>query len=637
MEQLKPFYRSDIDGLRAIAVSSVLVFHYWGQHLPGGFIGVDIFFVISGYLLSAIILSDVQNGRFTFSGFYERRIRRIFPALFLVLAVALVAGFFILLPFDLLRLFRSSLAASLSASNIYFGLTSNYFNGASGRNPLLHTWSLAVEEQFYIVFPIFIVVVHRYMARYLRVVLVLVALASLAWSIVDVRIDQTAAFYFPFSRAWELLLGAILTLRVIPPPRTRFLCECLAAAGLVGIIASVCLLSGDLPFPGEYAIVPCVSAAAIILAGETRSTMVGRLLSLKPVVAIGLISYSLYLWHWPILVFSTQFILYRPRGYHTILAIISVVVATISWRFVESPFRTGKHRPSKRMVLAFGAGCIAVFVPLTAAFCFTGGLPGRFPHQAELLASYEDYQRNFPAEFKKLFENGCFLELGVDVRNFNDNLCLAADADKPRVLVFGDSLAADLKYGLAQSMRNVHFLQATVARCHPVLGVPLFPGCKGFVDKVVGEYIPKWHIKEVILVADWGPSDVNGLTNIIQHFREEGVSVVVIGPRPEYGGGGVGLSYLLAKSLMEGDPGLVRRNRGPIQFALDPIMNKAARDTWHVQYVSLIQLVCREGNCLEYAAPGIPLQSDYAHLTLEGSEYIGRAIDGKYATLFDPE
>src|ERR1700676_4252486 len=188
MEQLKPFYRSDIDGLRAIAVTSVLVFHYWGQYLPGGFIGVDIFFVISGNLLSAIFLPDVQNGRFTFSGFYERRIRRIFPALFALLAATLAVGCIVLLPVDLLSLVHSSLAASLSASNFYFGLTSSYFDTPSGKIPLLHTWSLAIEEQFYILFPVFIVVVHRYMARYLRIVVVLVALASLAWSIVDVRI-----------------------------------------------------------------------------------------------------------------------------------------------------------------------------------------------------------------------------------------------------------------------------------------------------------------------------------------------------------------------------------------------------------------------------------------------------------------
>ena len=317
-ENAKPHYRSDIDGLRAIAVASVLVFHYWGQYLPGGFVGVDIFFVISGYLLSGIILSDVQNSRFTFSGFYERRIRRIFPALFALLAVTIAVGCIVLLPVDLLHLFHSSLAASLSASNFLFGFTSGYFDAIAAKNPLLHTWSLAVEEQFYILFPIFIVVTYRYMTRYLRAVVVFVTLASLAWSIIDVRINQTAAFYFPFSRAWELLLGAIVTMRIIPSPRTRFTCECLAGAGLVGIVASTFLLSRSIGFPGEFAILPCVSAAAVIMAGETQTTLVARILSIKPLVALGLISYSLYLWHWPILIFSTQFILFRPRGYHAL-------------------------------------------------------------------------------------------------------------------------------------------------------------------------------------------------------------------------------------------------------------------------------------------------------------------------------
>jgi peptidoglycan/LPS O-acetylase OafA/YrhL len=629
------FYRADVDGMRAVAVLAVVGYHYWGQYIPGGFIGVDIFFVISGYLLSAIIVSDVQGRRFTFSGFYERRIRRIFPALFFFLGVATAGACLLLFPRDLLSYGRSMIAASLSSSNFYFWATTGYFDGAAGEKPLLHTWSLAVEEQFYIFFPIFIVLVHRYVPRYLRAVVTALTVASLAWSIVDVRIDQSAAFYLPFTRAWELLFGAMLTLRVIPVPHSKMLRESLAASGCLGIAASILLLSASGPFPGEYSLLPCASAGAIIAAGQDEATLTGRMLSWKPVAFIGLISYSLYLWHWPLLVFFTRLapLPMKIRGEHTILAILSVVIAAISWRFVETPFRTGPRRPGKRTIYVFGAGCVAAFTLCALLLSVARGLPGRFPAEADSVASYLNYKESFPSEFEKLFRPGCFLETRERIADYDERSCLGPVEGKRQVLLFGDSHAADLQYGLESSIPNVHFLQATSAACRPTLGGGRFPECRRFVAKVLNEYISNRSISLVALNADWGSEDLPELTKTIEFIHRKGIGVVVFGPRPQYE---VSLPRLLAKSVVNGNAGFPSRYRTDKQ-PLDAAMSRLAKETWRVPYISLMTILCPTSVCTEYAAPGVPLQFDNGHFTFEGSVYVGREVNARFPGIFESE
>ena len=624
--------------MRAVAVLAVVGYHYWGQHIPGGFIGVDIFFVISGYLLSAIIISDVQAGRFTFSGFYERRIRRIFPALFVLLGVATAAGCLLLFPKDLLSYGRSMIAASLSSSNFYFWATTTYFNGTGGEKPLLHTWSLAVEEQFYILFPIFIVLIHRYLPRHLRTVVTGVTIASLAWSIVDVRIDQGAAFYLPFTRAWELLFGAMLTLRVIPVPQSRMFRECLAASGCLAIAVSAFFMPHNAPFPGEYSLLPCVGAGAIIAAGQDEATLTGRVLSWKPVVFIGLISYSLYLWHWPLLVIFTRLapLSRKIRGEHTILAVLSVVIAAISWRFVETPFRTGPRRPGKRTIYVFGAACVVAFTACATILCIARGLPGRFPDKADSIANYLDYKESFPSDFEKLFRPGCFLGVHEGnrerVADLDERLCLEPVEGKSQVLLFGDSHAADLQYGLESSIPNVHFLQATSAACHPTLEGGRSSECRQFVAKVFAKYIPSRSVSLVALNADWGPEELPELTKTIEFLHRKGIGVVVFGPRPQYE---ASLPRLLARSVVSGDAGFPSRYLSDTQPPLDAAMSRLAKETWHVPYISLMTILCPKDGCTEYAADGAPLQFDYGHLTLQGSVYVGREVNARFPGIFE--
>ncbi len=294
-------YRADIDGLRAVAVLSVLAFHIGLSRFGGGFVGVDVFFVISGYLISSIIFADINASRFTITGFYERRIRRIFPALVAMLVVASVVAVIYLLPGELVDYAKSLLAATGSASNVYFWSHSGYFASPTSK-PLLHTWSLAVEEQFYISFPLFLLLVRRFWPQRLRTAVVALFFLSFVSSCVVVSRNADTAFYMPYTRAWELLLGTLLSLNIFPRLRLAWTRNVATLTGIGMIGWSVLFYSQETLFPGASALLPCVGSALIIWAGEGGTSLVGSALSWRPVVFIGLISYSLYLWHWPVIV-----------------------------------------------------------------------------------------------------------------------------------------------------------------------------------------------------------------------------------------------------------------------------------------------------------------------------------------------
>ena len=296
-------YRPDIDGLRAVAVVPVVLYHAGVPALTGGFVGVDVFFVISGYLITGIVAAGIAAGSFSIVEFYERRARRILPALFVVLAASVAAGWWLLLPEPLERFAKSLLAATLFGSNFWFlDSARDYFAPGSDFAPLLHTWSLAVEEQFYLFFPPLLWAVARWRrGREVRLVAWL-SLASFLGAVVVVAVDPPLAFYLAPLRIWELGLGALLALRPVPRLAARWQREGLGALGLAGIAVAVFGYDDLTPFPGFAALAPCLGALAIIAVGSGGS-VVNRALAIRPVVFVGLISYSLYLWHWPILAF----------------------------------------------------------------------------------------------------------------------------------------------------------------------------------------------------------------------------------------------------------------------------------------------------------------------------------------------
>lgn len=422
-------YRPDIDGLRAVAVLSVLAYHLKVGAFRGGFVGVDIFFVISGYLISAIILKDIAAGKFSIASFYERRIRRIFPALIVTLIGTSILAYRYFLPSELTTYAKSLLAALFSLSNFYFWRHSGYFSAPVETIPLIHTWSLAVEEQFYLFLPIFLALAHRYFPRKIRFTVIVIALCSFAASAVGAFRDPTATFYLADSRAWELMLGVLISLDVFPEVSRPFFRNLLAVFGMLLICISVFAYSSDTPFPGVAALAPCLGAAMIIAAGLSGPSLVGRILSLKPVVFVGLISYSLYLWHWPIIVFQgMESVLVSGvsvRMAKLICIGVSFAVATLSWKFVESPFRAGHMRMPRATLFKFAAGAAAAVAAAGIAAITSGGFPSRYPSKAIQVASYLDY------DSAKYFRDGtCFISSGYKYSDYDFSRCLSEDPGK---------------------------------------------------------------------------------------------------------------------------------------------------------------------------------------------------------------
>ncbi len=384
-------YRADIDGLRAVAVLPVVLFHAGFAAFGGGYIGVDVFFVISGYLVTRIISREVREGRFSVLNFYERRIRRIFPALAAVVLFSWLASAYVLLPSAFKDFSQSVAAAALFVSNLLFWREAGYFSPAADSKPLLHTWSLSVEEQFYLLFPLLLVVLRARSKAFQRGTLAALAIASFVVSVSLVDDSPTAAFYFSGGRAWELLLGSLLALDALPRPRTRLPSDVLTAAGLGLILWSVFSYTRFTPFPGWGAVPPCLGAALILLAGESGDTWTGTALSFAPIVWIGKISYSLYLWHWPLLVAAKHWkVEALTRADLLLWLTVSAAAAGLSWKFVEQPFRRPSNAFSQKSVFALAGGVIAAGLSVGVFGQLTQGWPVRFSADVLELAAFRD-------------------------------------------------------------------------------------------------------------------------------------------------------------------------------------------------------------------------------------------------------
>jgi peptidoglycan/LPS O-acetylase OafA/YrhL len=352
-------YRPDIDGLRAVAVLAVVFFHAKLPGFSGGFIGVDVFFVISGYLITGLIADDCRNGRFTFANFYFRRIRRIVPALVCVYAACTLLAALLMLPSDMAEFGRSLRSSAMFVSNHFFYRLADYFGGQSDLKPLLHTWSLSIEEQFYLVWPAVFLLLIRWRNGWLHNVIAAVGGLSLAASVAMVGYHREAAFFLAPFRAWELLLGAWLALLPARPALSPRIAEMCASAGLLLILGSTLLLAEGDPFPGLLALPPCLGTALLIIAGtQPKPTLVTRWLSMRPAVAVGLVSYSLYLWHWPLLAFARYHVDRPLRWSETAsLLLASLLLSAATYRWVERPAR--RLQPAQtRLVL--GAGVLSL-------------------------------------------------------------------------------------------------------------------------------------------------------------------------------------------------------------------------------------------------------------------------------------
>lgn len=462
-------YRPEIDGLRALAVLPVLLYHANVPGFSGGFVGVDIFYVISGYLITSIVTKEIAAGRFTFVAFYERRIRRIFPALFAVVGVTALVGAAVLAPQDLAAFGKSLIALTFFLSNVFFariGGSGGYFGNDSDSYALLHTWSLSVEEQFYLLFPAMLIVLTRVAGKGTKRWLCVCAIASFAINIWATEYRPNIAFYILVTRAWELIIGSLLAMKALPLLEARASREIAGIIGLALIAWAVLLFTPETVFPGFAVLLPCVGAALIIYAGEDGSAFFKSVLSVKPLVFIGVISYSLYLWHWPVMVFSRKVWLGNLSAADTTFTIVlSLVLAFLSYKFIESPFRGGHSPINRRQVFAFGLTVSVLSAALGLALYSTKGFPGRYNDSTRsLIAANTDRK----TDYQDVCSNW-----KVDVRSILDMTFCNIGRESNKFMFWGDSHVQQL-YPLIKKIHDDGRLHdhavvfATASGCTPV-------------------------------------------------------------------------------------------------------------------------------------------------------------------------
>lgn len=601
-------YRADIDGLRALAVIPVVLFHAGLSTFSGGFIGVDVFFVISGYVISLSLLSDVRANKFSILNFYERRVRRIFPALFATLLVTYVYACFVFLPSHLKDLSESLVAATLFFSNIYFWKDSGYFAADAVYRPLLHTWSLSVEEQFYIFMPIAIYLIARWFKSRWLLILMPVLLLSLGLSIVATETAPTANFYLLPTRAWELLMGAVLALSPPPPIRHRFFREGLAAIGLALIAAPVFLFDEATPFPGINAFYPCLGTAIIIYCGIHERTLVGNVLSVKPLVGIGLISYSLYLVHWPLVVFVSYQNLAHPAGWQVVAIVAaSLLLAILSWRYVEQPFRQRRPWLTRRRLLTGGVAAMAVIAAIGAVGVAAKGFPARFPDFTEVqIAGHKEWR-----------PGRCFLLGDPDHRRWKSEACTLTSGGPHRMLLWGDSFAAQYVPGIVANADRIDatVYQYTGAGCPPILSYKSYarPRCTDFNANAL-DIIRQEKIDTVVLAARWTDQQSRGLGELkstLEQLAELGVDVYVIGQSPEFSMDVQVIAYRNGDKISDSSDSW--------DVFFDPAINSELGEySTNVHFIDPLAKLCDGKSCI-YRDKGVFLFEDYGHYSVDGS------------------
>jgi peptidoglycan/LPS O-acetylase OafA/YrhL len=613
-------YRRDIDGLRAIAVVSVVLFHAGTPGFGGGFLGVDVFFVISGYLITQMLTGAQPAG---IAAFYERRVRRIAPALIAVLLACSAAALVLLSPYELKAFCKSLITVTAFVANFHFMISTGYFQLLAETNPLLHLWSLSVEEQFYVAYPLFLWAMRRFPKALLPALLAGLGV-SFAISVWLAATNPTVAFYFTPSRAWELLLGAGVALRPWSSPLPRAAGEALALAGLALVLAPVFLFASHATWPGLNAAIPCGGAAVLLWLGGGTPTWTARLLGAKPLAGIGLISYSLYLWHWPIFVFFGRAVLrpIQPEEYAALIA-LAVAAAWLSWRFVEQPFRK-PDGVSRAVVFSLTAAGAAALMVLGAAGFAAGGLPGRFPPAVQRIDAYLDYSAT--PLFRSGFRVGtCFALQNSDVYTYDR--CFTPAPDRPNIVLWGDSHALNYLVGLHSEAERagIHLIQATYHSCRPILHNPgATAACARFNREIFARLDRR--ISAVILSARlFGEDDaLIPLRDTARLIAAKGVRVIVLGPSLAYR---QRVPLYVAQFAATGDPAMLD-SRGRLRPDLDPLdekMHALFAQEAGISFISVRDTVCR-GDLCPMAANGLPLLFDDTHLTLDGSMRFGQAL-----------
>ena len=601
-------YRSEIDGLRAVAVLPVILFHTGLHWMPGGYVGVDIFFVISGFLITGILMRELEAGKFSILKFYERRARRILPALFFVMAVTAVLATTFMLPYELRDFGRSMIAVIAFISNIFFWDEANYFATAAERLPLLHTWSLSVEEQFYILFPIALWFFWNYWRRGLVPAMVVITLSSLVLAEVMVHRSPSTAFYLLPTRGWELLSGSLTSIYLSRRGAVnRATGEVIGIVGLLAILYSILFFDEGTPFPSFWALVPVLGTVGILI-GASELTLVGRILSLRPAVFIGLISYSAYLWHQPLFAFARITASDEsPEDQLMIgLAVLSLVLAWASWRFVERPFRQRGRFNARQILLqsSFGA---AALVSLAVVFLMTQGFVQRFPE------NMRSWIVKSPGEYGNYVKDRHATVLNTPLSSIQPNLVLVGDSfsqDFYNMVLENEAFAdhsistiyiearCQLNFGFSWDETRLWIKDKDRTRCS-----------KNQLTKTHQEMIKNADV--VIFAFSWRDWSARRMAAVLQNLGlDTEQKVFVIGSK----------RFMSRRKAMQLDDPAATRVEPPVK---DTETTQILREVLpYGIFVDTLALLCSSG-CPLFTPNGELISHDGSHLTSAGARYVG--------------
>lgn len=626
-------YRPEIDGLRALAILPVILFHAGFGQFSGGYVGVDVFFVISGYLITTILLNETRSGSFSLTRFYERRARRIMPALFVVLLACIPFAWALLIPRDLEDFAQSIASTIVFSSNILFWKESGYFESANELKPLLHTWSLAVEEQYYIFFPLLLVLLKGWNSKSILWTFSLISIASLVAAELYIDIDRSAAFYLIPFRAWELLAGSICALiikdQLIPAPihTDSKTANSMSLTGLALITLPIFIYDNSTDFPGINAIPPVLGTCLVVIFAN-KGTWAHELLTNRVAIWIGLLSYSAYLWHQPIFAF-TRYVAgnHPPQWLMALLCVFTFMLAYGSWRYVETPFRDAK-RFSRTAIFSLSAAGCAAFLSVGVTGYLNKGFMERYTGTEKEIFSYLQYKR------EPLYKEGlCFLTRKQKHSDIAEE-CIDERAD---LMVWGDSHAAALSSGFRSRAGSI--TQITASACPPIVDIEVdrSPNCKDINNKAK-EVLASTKPPILVLHAIWSsyPEKIHAFKNTIDFVKTASPStrIVVVGGVPLWD---PDLPSVMVKNKFDLN-GLAKT-----EIALpNPSISKVASSdkvirqavaqyaTFSVFYSPTSEL-CDQSTCLAVAQASdgkcMPYAWDYGHLTLGGAIDLTTRLD----------
>ncbi|MEN4945952.1 acyltransferase family protein [Pseudomonas proteolytica] len=640
-------YRPDIDGLRAFAIISVVLYHAFPAYMRGGFIGVDIFFVISGYLISSIIFKGLEAGKFSFLDFYKRRVNRIFPALILVLLTCYAVGWFSLMAAEFKFLGKHVLGGIGFIQNLVLYKESGYFDTSSELKILLHLWSLGVEEQFYILFPLAAWVLWR---RRVLVLPLLIGMAVISFcaGLYKLSVNPSAAFYMPQYRFWEILAGSLIAYfsvfgKSVPGAAKGLLRvgNVLSALGLAFLFASVVLIDKYKAFPGFWALMPVCGAVLTILAGP-QAWLNSKLLASKPLIWIGLISYPLYLWHWPVITFI------RIIGGDELNLLsggfavgVSVLLAYVTYRFLELPLRkVSPWVPKASLLLATGAALVVLggVTYVKNGFVDRFGLPASLKEREGYAQYYENSLPGWAYSSKHgLFEKYRFECDFFDVDSYRAGNATMTPRQKidascytpvtnTKVMVWGDSHAQQFAYGLREALpKDISLLQVASSGCEANLPGRATGGRK-YCDRS-NEFALEVMRKEkpdVLVIAQMeGHDSVNNLKELAHVATASGVKkVIIVGPVPRFD---QNLYQLVIRKYWSQTPRRISGNLLPVPFETDKLLtHRYENGSGGFEYLSAINVFCDQDGCLTYLGDdrktGL-ITFDYGHLTSKASVF----------------